>query len=84
MRNKRLMNQIAAVGGAICLALTVLLSPATTVSVQAAAPSDEEIMPCRDVIEWRFMEVSGSLYRRLYNYGTNSWIGDWEYIGPAY
>lgn len=83
MRNKKLMKQIAAVGGAVCLALTVLLSPVTTVSVQAAAPRNDEASPQHDIIEWRYKVVSGSAYRRLYNYTINDWVGDWEYIGPA-
>ena len=83
MRNKRLVNQIAAVGGAICLALSILLSPIATVPAQAAAPRNDEASPQYDIIEWRFKIVSGSLYRRLYNYTINAWVGDWEYVCPA-
>ena len=82
MRNKKLINQIAAVGGAVCLALTILLSPIATVPVQAAAPK-EEASPQYDIIEWRYMIKNGNLYRRLYNYTINAWVGDWEYVCHA-
>lgn len=82
MSNKKLLKHIAAVAGAACLALTVLASPVATVHVQASEPGDEGIMPYKDDIEWRYKVENGNLYRRLYNYMTNAWIGPWEYIGP--
>lgn len=81
MKNRKLINRIAAVGGAMCLALAILVSPAATVSVQAAAPSTEK--PQQDIIKWRFKIENGGLYRRLYNYGQGRWIGEWEYVCPA-
>lgn len=80
MRSRKLIHRIAAIGGAACLALTILVSPVATVPVQAAAPSTEEIQ--RDIIEWRWKVVDGSVYRRLYNYSAGKWIGEWEYCGP--
>lgn len=80
MKNRKLINQIAAVGGAICLALTILASPITTVSVHAAAPNTEETQHA--IIQWRFKVENGNLYRRLYNYSIGKWVGEWEYIGP--
>lgn len=81
MKNRKLINRIAAVGGAVCLALTILVSPITTVPVQAAAPKTEE--PQRDIIEWRWKIENGNVYRRLYNYTYNYWIGEWQYVCPA-
>ena len=83
MRNKRLIKQLAAVGGAACLALAVLASPIATMPVQAAAPNNEEIMPMHAIIQWRFKIENGGLYRRLYNYTINDWVGEWEYVCPA-
>ena len=80
MRNRRLINQIVAVGGATCLALTILVSPIATVSVQAAAPSTDGIQ--QDIIEWRYKVQNGCVYRRLYNYTINDWVGEWEYVCP--
>lgn len=82
MSNKRLIKQIAAVGGAACLALTILVSPIATIPVQAAAPREDTASPQYDVILWRYKVVNGNLYRRLYNYAISEWIGEWEYIGP--
>lgn len=81
MKNTKLINRIAAVGGAACLALTILVSPAATVSVQAAPPNTNETQ--MDVIQWRFKEENGCVWRRLYNYSTNNWVGEWEYVCPA-
>lgn len=83
MCNRKLINQIAAVGGAVCLALAILISPIATVPVQAAASNNEELKPQHAVIEWRYKIVNGNLYRRLYNYQINAWVGDWEYVCPA-
>lgn len=83
MSSKKILNQIIAVGGAVCLALAILVSPIATVPVQAAAPNNEEIMPMHAVIEWRFKIENGNLYRRLYNYRINDWVGEWEYVCPA-
>ena len=80
MKNKKLINRIAAVGGAACLALAIWATPISTVPVQAAAPSTDGIQ--MDCIEWRFKIENGSLYRRLYNYGINAWVGEWEYVCP--
>ena len=80
MKNRKLINRIAAVGGATCLALAVLASPTTTISVYAAAPNTAETQ--HEIIEWRWKGVDGIIYRRLYNYSINAWVGEWEYVGP--
>lgn len=81
MKNRKLINRIAAVGGAACLALAILASPVATVSVQAAAPSTEGTQ--KAIIEWRYKIENGNLYRRLYNYQINEWVGEWQYVCPA-
>lgn len=80
MKSRKLINRIAAVGGAVCLALTILASPIATVPVHAAPPNTAE--PQQDIIQWRWKVVDGSVYRRLYNYSAGKWIGEWEYCGP--
>lgn len=40
--------------------------------------SDEGIMPHSDIIEWRYKEINGDVYRRQYNYTQEYWIGEWE------
>ena len=83
MRNKKLIKQIAAIGGAACLALTILVSPIATVPVHAAPPNEDTASPQYDIIQWRFKIVNGGLYRRLYNYSIGEWVGEWEYVCPA-
>ncbi len=77
--NKR-RNILAALGSAACVALAVLASPASALPVQAAAAQETAIMPMSDAISWKYKVVDHKLYRRLFNYSTSNWIGDWEYV----
>lgn len=79
---KRVTRKLAAIGGAACLAVSIMTCPLASLPVQAAAPGTEEARPYSDIIKWRFKEENGSVYRRRYNYSTNTWIGEWEYMGP--
>jgi hypothetical protein len=40
-----------------------------------------EIQPLSDDIRWIYQNRNGVYYRRLFNYTTNSWIGNWERVG---
>ena len=33
--------------------------------------------PRADGIEWVYRTIDGKAYKRLYNYTTQQWIGDW-------
>lgn len=37
----------------------------------------EEIETMSAPIKWIYKTVDGKTYKRLYNYSTNEWIGDW-------
>lgn len=80
---KHTKKKLATLLGIACFGMTVLLSPIATVTVQAAAPSAETVAPCADAINYRYKEENGKLYRRLFNYTTGSWIGDWEYVADV-
>lgn len=55
------------------------LSATKAPSFMAGAKADGvTIMPMADIIDWRYMVVDGKLYRRLYNYSKQQWIGEWE------
>lgn len=41
------------------------------------AETNVEISPQSDNIDWRFKAENGNIYKRLYNYSTKKWIGDW-------
>lgn len=40
--------------------------------------SEEGFAPHSAMIEWRYKDVNGVLYRRLYNYTEQCWVGEWE------
>ncbi|MDE5590034.1 MAG: hypothetical protein K2J60_13010 [Acetatifactor sp.] len=77
--NKR-KNKLAALGGVVCVALSVLLSPASALPVQAAVSQDPVVMPMKDAISWEYKIENNKLYKRLYNHSTGSWIGKWIYV----
>ncbi len=35
------------------------------------------ITPLADIIEWRYKIEDEKIYKRLYNYTKDVWIGDW-------
>lgn len=36
------------------------------------------ITPRANIIKWRYKMENGKMYKRLFNYSTNKWIGKWE------
>lgn len=49
------------------------------VSVKAMSSNHEtRIEPCADEIRYRYKIIDGKVYRRLFNYSKNEWIGQWE------
>lgn len=79
---KHVTRKLAAIGGAACLALSIMTCPLASLPVQAAAPGNEEVRPYSDIIQYRYKIENAKLYRRLYNYSTNTWLGQWEYVCP--
>ena len=69
--------------------LALLLMPSTTSSaaqdtiaeniiIISSYDDNETVMPMSDDIRWVFFTASnGKKYKRLFNYSTNEWIGDW-------
>lgn len=78
MKQKKIKKLVMAMFMA-CFSFGVLLCPATSLSAEAAVA--ETVQPRSDIIEWRFKIEDGKLYRRLYNYSTANWIGEWLYVG---
>lgn len=73
-------NRLVTIASAICMAFAILCSPASALPVQAAVSQEPEIMPMRDAISWVTKIENGKLYKRLYNFSTITWIGDWIYV----
>ena len=38
---------------------------------------EAEAQPRADEIRWRYSVINGKLHKRLYNFSTKKWIGDW-------
>ncbi len=71
------------------LSLTLLLIPGTAnaaannsvtkdIIVIDSSDANETVMPMSDDIRWVYRtSTDGRRYKRLYNYSTGQWIGDW-------
>lgn len=72
--------KLAAFVGVACMSLGVLLGPVSTLPTQAAASREETVMPMSHAISWMYEVRDNKIYKRLYNYSTCNWIGDWIYV----
>lgn len=64
----------------VMLSLTLLLISATLNSPQILLNHNAKQISYHvksSKIDWRFKFINNQLYKRLFNYTTNSWIGDW-------
>ncbi|MCM1025716.1 MAG: hypothetical protein NC432_04735 [Roseburia sp.] len=66
--------------GAICFSLSAFLCPASSLPVQAATAPDTVAEPMMDIIHYRFTIIDNKMYKRLYNFSTCNWIGDWIFV----
>lgn len=58
--------------------------PSTEFAGKTASNSPIDVAePNKDKIGWLIKEEDGKYYKRLYNYSTGDWIGDWIYIGDV-
>lgn len=78
MKQKKISTLLGLMGAA-CLSVAMFFCPTATLPAQAAVP--DVAAPCSDIIEWRYKIEDGKAYKRLYNYSTASWIGEWIYLG---
>lgn len=69
----------------ICLILIVtccILNGSTVTFAETKNPviyndQKSEITLYGDIIDWRYTWIDGNLYKRLYNYTSQTWIGEW-------
>ena len=63
------------------LCFTFLIAASIPTYATETNPSTQEshitISPRADVIKWRVKEINDRMYRRLYNYTKQVWIGNW-------
>ncbi|MCM1188865.1 MAG: hypothetical protein NC541_06175 [bacterium] len=78
-RNSRLLFLLGAAG----FALSVFFCPASNLPVQAATSPGTIAQPQKDDIRWRLTIMDNKFYKRLYNYSTCNWIGDWICLGDV-
>lgn len=43
----------------------------------------ETVQPRTAIKEWRYKVINGNLYKRLYNYTTGHWEGDWIFVASG-
>lgn len=75
---KRRSKLISALG-ILSIAMAILVCPAASISVQAGGGS-ETIAPYAQDIGYRYAVFDNKVYKRLYNFSTGEWIGDWIYV----
>lgn len=80
MNFKNITRKLALAIVTTSLALMAFVCPTTSLSAQAASPSETVVQPRQQRIEYRYKIEDGKLYKRLYNYSTGEWIGDWIYV----
>jgi len=76
---KNTKKKILTLAGIACFGISVLCTPVATLTVEAANPT-ETIAPRAHIIQYRYKEVGNKLYRRLFNYSTDNWVGEWEFV----
>lgn len=53
-------------------------TPTGTLQNTVVQSEEYNAVPFADIIGWRYKAVDGKMYRRLYNYSKQQWIGNWE------
>lgn len=74
MKKKSILCALAVMGVSTFTSPTVWAQDAGIV-IDKEDTTDVE--PRTNIIDWRFKVIDGHLYKRLYNYSTQEWIGDW-------
>ena len=72
MRKSNLLKKYSVLFLMFCM-----LSISTFYAMPVMTVSASDVQPMSDDIRWRFATISGKKYKRLYNYTTQTWIGDW-------
>ena len=79
MRNFRKKWFTLVLTAAMCLGcMTAVDLPYASAFVPKAKAEEATVSPRSPGIGWRYTTIDGRLYRRLFNYTTQEWIGEWE------
>jgi len=73
-------NKILLFTTAILLSTSIApsLNAFTKETVSDTSYQSQICVPFSENIDWRYKFEDGKVYRRLYNYSTCQWVGDWE------
>lgn len=78
---KKCMKNIVKKGICLVAMLCVMSSIATPVlAIEQTLIVEDEIQPRTDIKDWVYKVFDGDLYKRLYNYSTGHWEGDWIFV----
>ncbi|MCM1188302.1 MAG: hypothetical protein NC541_03275 [bacterium] len=47
---------------------------------QQVSDLETDVMPMAETLVWRYKIVMSKIYKRLYNTGSDEWLGEWEYV----
>lgn len=65
-----------------CFVCTEVVMAGEMVDILQSSSAVDSVDTMRaDVIQWVYKEINGKMYRRLYNYTKQEYIGDWILIG---
>lgn len=80
MKHKKIMQKLALIAGTASLALMAFICPMSVMPTQAASLGTATVQPRQHDIEYRYKIENGKLYKRLYDYSTGEWLGEWIYV----
>lgn len=82
---KKILTAMTGISLAVMMAfsfnMTAHASEAVEDEIETETETTEGIQPRQAIIDWRFKIEDGKLYRRLYNYTEQCWVGDWILCG---
>ncbi len=78
MKRKKI-TKVATLICTVASSLLMIATPLNPVYAQVSTTTyTEDTQSSRSaIIGWRYKTVDGVLYKRLYNYSNDTWIGDW-------
>lgn len=81
MKNKKSFKKLTAAAAAIAFSAALAFgAPVATISAHAMDNSGNTISTRQQIISYVYSIKDNKLYRRLYNYSTCNYIGDWVYV----
>lgn len=78
MRNKKKQMKQIIFLAALSTLILLQTGSITSHAQESGATSVVELSPFSQLVEYRYTTENGKVYRRLYNYYTQQWVGNWE------